>query len=95
VIVIPPLHFSSFISQRGNMHMLPGIGGGESTVDMPGVVEDGVAPRDPIMAERSNIIILLMANSFGGADPASSCSPRDDRTIPFALPLANPVGEHG
>jgi hypothetical protein len=60
---MPPLHFSNFIWQRGNMHMLPIIGETEGAAGRPAAVEVGIAPADASMAERSNIIKLLMAVS--------------------------------
>jgi hypothetical protein len=93
VIFMPPAHFSSFISHRGSMHIEPAMGDIEGIAGMPGDIAPDTAPAAPVNAERSNISILVIANSFRGAASVFKMKPiATKRTDSFALPLANPVG---
>jgi hypothetical protein len=55
VIFIPPVHFSTFMVQRGTMTMLGVIG-------VPGVVP-GMAVFIPVMVARSIIMVVVMLRS--------------------------------
>jgi len=100
VILTPPAHFSTFIAQRGTMHM-PGI-----IADMPGIWPIiGIGLDMPIAAFtmlRSIIIALDITHSlFAGRGSAASRRVFADSTdVSHAprlvcAPLARPVGNAG